>query len=165
MSISYYCSIDTERSTADVAEVVARALTFPGSADETRARLLSTGLYADLDLWVRVSGQPGEHASELVWEYLRIPTTVRVAITVSARPPGSRRERSGGEQEQSIVGLVARILDDLAGDAVLEWDLTDDVLIMRRADRLTVTDDAGIMRDEWLVSLTGPYTREHQELG
>lgn len=108
--------------------------------------------------------QQPEQPHGLVWDYLGIRTTADVSFYFGKqRHDDQGVALQGGEQEASIVAMMSTLLHALPGDAVLHCDLSDDIWIIRRAGRITITDNPSAFSDAWLDGFSHPYERQHQE--
>lgn len=164
MSTSCYLELATPAPLATIVDLVAHSDCFRGDPVVIASDLLDDGAVTRWGTVVNVWEQRPEQPEGLVWDYLGIRATADVSFYFGKRRHDDEGVAlQGGEQQASIVALTSTLLHALPGDAVLHCDLTDDIWIMRRAGRITVTDNPDAFLDAWLDGFTHPYERQHQE--
>jgi hypothetical protein len=151
MAISY----DLEMATPSSTEQFGRELLSAGQAiglfdtPVTVDELLSNGLTTRLGTWLQVY-DPDPEPWEPVITDLGITPTVAAGFRLD-------KEQDITEQQDDMVRLVSRVLDRIAGDAVLSG--LDQIWLLRRGGDLAVSERDDIWPPVRLATLTQPFRR------
>ncbi|SEN37767.1 SitI3 family protein [Actinacidiphila rubida] len=152
MAISHSFSIATTMPPAEVA----RALKAIGSgagllaAAVTPEALLDPGVVSEHGTWIRVVATRPQPWSPLVTD-LGISPSVRVAFVFD-------KEADLAGQEDDVILLVAGLLDQVPGDAALEYH--DEIIwLLRRGDDLSLNERDDLWSPQRLAAVQQPYRR------
>lgn len=154
MALDYSLCIATGCSAARVARLVqeiAQAHDLIGSPNTLDGKGDTIAL--GMGIWVvdRRALAPSVYESPVVTEFGVAPPTVSVVFSVSKR-------KDTEAQEDAMVGVVAGVLTEVAGDAFLDSDY-DTIWLLRRGDDLSLHEDELIWTTKRLLRIMQPFRR------
>jgi hypothetical protein len=154
MAIDYDLDCATQLSVAEVANLldgIGKGISVFG-ASVTPDLLMKPGANARLGTWVRVTEEGPKQPWDPIVAGLGFTPTVSVSFRMAKGVEVS-------DQQDDMIRLVLRLLDQVGGDLVLHRDF-EDIWLLRRNDELTLSEDDDLWRPHRLALVPGPYRRE-----
>lgn len=159
MALAYSFAIEQQLPVEATAEIVLAAGRGRGilDADVDIELLMDDGVRAANGTWMRVVRVVPSH-SDIVLDELGFETNVRLVFRIDRSRDFDDVRIDYGTQRLDMVAVVATVLKQVSGSAVLHWEF-EQVWLVRKDGMLSLSERDDLWTPERLALVPRPYAR------